>query len=189
MRNFLTYSWPCFDWVELTPLSKHRALTFLPMVAKAPINTKSLFRTSYRVNMPVPPGFHLTHKKSNKPLARISEAMPILKRPRRRFPRSSRRSSRRPRAQSPSGQLSGFAGVERCGRFFTPLMSRLYAQTCRLGCNLGGRCRHAVRRCCVHPSCDDRPQGRSIDYDSVLSTPVHARGQRCRQSIRGRHQS
>ena len=103
----------CIDYPRLTDAPGFRVPISLPTVAKAPINTKSLSRTSCRANTPVHPGFRLTRKIRRKPLALTLLATPISERQRERFPPPSRKSSRRQKEQSPSGRLWDSAGVER----------------------------------------------------------------------------
>ena len=111
---------------EPNQADEYRALIYLRLVA----NTKSLFQISYRVNMPATPGFHLTQKRSRKPLAPTLEATRISERPKRRFPQSSKRSSRDQKRKFPNGQLSGFAGVARYDRIFASLMPNTSGSYC-----------------------------------------------------------
>ena len=101
------------DHPRLTDPVEFRVPISLPTVAKAPINTKSLSRTSCRANTPVHRGFRLTRKRRRKPLALSLLATRISERRRGRFPPPSRKSSRRQTVQSPSGRLWDSAGVER----------------------------------------------------------------------------
>lgn len=129
VRHFVAHSL-CRAAIALTlpKSSGYRVLISWPMVARAPTNTKSSFRTSCRVSMPVTLGFRQTRKKSSKPLARTLVVLRISERPRRRSRQSSRKSSGRQKAQSPNGQLSGFAGVGKYDWSLRPFTPGFHAQ-------------------------------------------------------------
>ena len=158
--------------VSINSLSNHRAPISLPMVVKAPTNTKSSFPISYKANMPVRPGFHPTRKRSSKPSPRTSAVPPISEKPRTRSPPSSKRSSRRQKAPLPNGRPSGCAGAEKYDR--AAGSNDLMLRITRPGYDPSFLYRHAFRCCRVHSSCDGGPQRRAFNYHSILSPPVHA---------------